>query len=295
MATLAVIAAAIVLLEGPVAKPATEDFAVKLDRPASIGEQYLESGTLDKVQSVVMTGGASPKRSEERHLVRFDLAVKILEVGQTGHVRHAVITVRQMTQETNGVMAELVEPGAIIDGRLENGKRVFELRSKAVSNDVREVLASAVNLRPDEPTDDQVMGSQQRRKVGESWPGSADLLLRVLGGDLKLDGQSITGSTTLVAKRADLRVPCLEYRSTIEATTLVPQDKLPPGVDAKKSRMTLSQSVLLPLDPALPPLGGDMTLVFTMQVQGAIQGSVVTTELNVQQVIHFDRSQMPKV
>jgi hypothetical protein len=292
MSTLSLLATVMFLVQGSPAAPHAEDYAVQLDRPAVVGEQYLATGSVQHLHTFALITGESEKRKEERSTLRYERAVRVLEVGPTRHAHRAVLTVHRFTREAGGVTTDVFAAGTTIDARLDGGKRVFEVGGKSVESQARQALIEAVDLSPEHlPTDDEVLGSRQRRSIGESWPVSSDAMTRKHAN--VLDPQTVAGKVTLVARREVGQIPCLEYHYRVEARSAVPTEVVPPGFDMKMSQVTIEGSTFVPLDPLLPVMGRDLAIEMDGRAEGAVRGVPARVEIRARKEYHLERKPLP--
>jgi hypothetical protein len=292
MSTLSLLATLMFLVQGSPAAPHADNYAVQLDRPAVVGEHYLATGSVQHLHTFALITGESEKHKDERSTLRYELAVRVLEVGPTRHARRAVLTVRRFTREAGGVTTDLFAAGTTIDARLDGGKRVFEVGGKSVESQARQALIEAVDLTPEHlPTDDEVLGSRQRRSIGESWPTSSDAMTRKYGN--MLDPQTVAGRVTLVARREVGQIPCLEYHYKVEARSAVPTEVVPPGFDMKMSQVTIEGSTLVPLDPSLPVMGRDLAIEMDGRAEGTVRGVPARAEIRARKDYHLERKPLP--
>src|SRR5579864_621236 len=304
MPTLLVLAACAALLGGPMAAaPAVEDFAVRIDRPYFVGEQYRLHGPYLVVDSLSLTRGRDTQRSEHRRRIDLDLAVRVLELGPRGHPRRASVTVHLLTREAGGETTALVAPGTVIDAHLENGKKVFSIQDKTLEGEVEPVLGSISILGLDDrPSSDDAMGSRERRRLRETWPMRAEEAAKALSagaGAFKIDPQNLRGTVTLAAKKEERQVPCFEYRYELEVKAQrIPREGLPsnmpPGFDHGTLAMTFQGTTLLPLDVSLPSLREDQTWDSRLSLSRAVDGSVVTMEMRLLAESHVEASLLPQ-
>lgn len=304
MPTLLVLAVCAALLGSPMgAAPAVEDFAVRIDRPYFVGEQYRLSGPYLVVDSLSVTRGRDTQRSEHRRLIHLDLAVKVLELGPRGNPHRASVTVHLLTREAGGETTALVAPGSVIDAHIENGKKVFSIQDKTLEGEAEPVLGAISILGLDDrPSSDDAMGSRERRRVGESWPMRAEEAAKVMSagaGAFKIDPRNLKGTVTLAGKKEERQVPCLEYRYEFEVKDQrIPREGLPstvpPGFDHGTFAITLQGTTLLPLDVSLPSLREDQTWDSRLSLTRAVNGSVVTMEMRLLAESHVEASLLPQ-
>jgi hypothetical protein len=293
MSSLALLAAWAVLTQGSAATPRAEDYAVQLDRPAVVGEQYAVAGWTRLVKMASLIAGQQSKHDEESSRVRFEIGVKVLEVGPSRQPRHAVLTVRRLTREANGGTDELLAAGTTVDARLDGSKKVFEVGGKRVEGDAESALVAAAKLHPDDrPTDGEVMGSRQRRGIGESWPIDSNAMMRVMGMNAAAAPQGLSGSVTLAARRKVGDIPCLEYRFQLKVPGR-PKLQEPPGFENTVNDLTTEGSLLVPLDPSLPVMEENFTLEVHTRSEGSAQGAAATLDLRVRDELHLEREAPP--
>jgi hypothetical protein len=303
MPTLLVLAVYAALLGSPMAAaPAVEDFAVRIDRPYFVGEQYRLRGPYLVADSLSVTRGRDTQRSEHRRLIDLDLAVKVLELGPRGNPRRASVTVHVLTREAGGETTALVAPGTVIDAHIENGKKVFSIQGKTLEGEAEPVLGAISILGLDDRPSEGAMGSRERRRVGESWPLHAEEAARALSAGasaFKIDPQKLKGTVTLAAKKEERQVPCLEYRYELEVKDQrIPREGLPssapPGFDHGTFAVTFQGTTILPLDVSLPSPREDQTWDSRLSLTRAVNGSVVTVEMRILAESHVEASLLPQ-
>lgn len=290
MSSLALLATWMVLAQSVAATPHAGDYAVQLVRPAVVGEPYVVSGWTRFVKMASPTAGQQPKREEESSRVRFELGVKVLEVGPSRQAHRAVLTVRRLTREANGVTEVLFAAGTTIDARLDGSKKVFEVEGKSVEGDAQSALVAAAGLHADDwPTDEEVLGSRQRRGIGESWPINSSAMMRAMGMNAAVDPKGASGSVTLVARRKVREIPCLEYRFKLATLARVNRLKEPPGFKNTVIEMTDAGSLLVPLDSSLPVMEENFTNEVHSRSEDTTKGAAATVELRVRDELHLER------
>jgi hypothetical protein len=289
MPTLILAAALWALLATPAALPVAEDFAVRFDRPLAAGAEMRVTETLTNSSTASVSGIDMPAPPEQLVVLRLDAAVKVLEVGPKGTPRHATVTVRQLTREDRGTTTELLAPGMTVDAHLENGKKVFSLDGKPVDGDAKAVLAGAGIVTAEGPTDDEIMGSGQRRRIGDSWPVKTEAVARLLGDTFPVRPESFSGMVTLAAKAEIRHIPCLEYHAKIEGKDFrFPADGLPAGFEAGQANLVATLSELVPLDLAAPVPSVDYSLNLQVAFPGTLAGKKVTMTLDMRVKSHAE-------
>ncbi len=272
------------------------DYAVRLARPAAAGEKRLAVGSLESDDHLAGTKAGAASDQRQTATIHYVVATEILEVSARGNVLRATLTVRRFTKESGGTTVELAKPGAVVSARLVGRERVFELAGARLAPDLQTALAAALPLHADdEPTDDDLFGTTQRRRVGESWPANAELFARFGAASVTFDPQDVAGTVTLAAVKPVHGEPCLEVRWKLEARHgAFKAGSLPLGFSGATSSMSLTGSALVPVAPELPPAGRETAITAIADISGASDsGASVSLHHELRQVVRVELSKIP--
>ncbi len=272
------------------------DYAVRLARPAAVGEKRLAVGSLENDDHLAGKKAGAPSDQRQTETIRYVVATEILEVSARGNVLRATLTVRRLTKESGGVTLELAKPGAVVSARLVGRERVFELAGARLAPDLQTALAAALPLHADdELTDDDLFGTTQRRRVGESWPANAEIFARFGAASVTFDPKDVAGTVTLAAVKSVHGEPCLEVRWKLEARQgAFKTGSLPLGFSGATSSMSLTGSALVPVAPALPPAGRETAITAIADISGSGDGgATVSLHHELRQVVHVELSKIP--
>jgi hypothetical protein len=279
-----------------VAAAQAPDYAVRLVRPSAAGDKRLAVGWLQTEDRA--TGGPQGAATDQRQssTIRYVVATEILEVSPRGNARRATLTVRRLSKESAGVTAELAKPGTVVAARLVGHERVFEMQGARLAPDLQGALAAAVPLRADdEPTDDDLFGTAQRRRVGESWPVNGGLFANSGAPGTTFDPKDVAGTVTLASMKAAGGVPCLEVRWKLDARhgSFKP-GSLPAGLLGTMTSISVTGSALLPIDDKLQPLSRETAVDGVGDFTGSSgDGSPLSARHELRQVFHVELSKVP--
>jgi hypothetical protein len=282
----------------PTASPAAPvpDYGVRLTRPVVAGEKRLVVGSLQSDDHLAGTKAGAPSDERQAATIRYVVATEVLEASVKGNVLRATLTVRRLTKESGGVSLELAKPGEVVTARLVGRERVFELRGARLAADLQAALGAALPLRADdEPTDDDLFGTAQRRRVGESWPANGELFAKLGAASVTFDPKEVAGTVTLAAVRPVNGEPCLEVRWKLEARRgAFRAGTLPPGFAATNSSLSMTGSALVPVAPAAPPAGRETAITAVADIDGASAGGApVSLHHELRQVVRVELSKIP--
>jgi hypothetical protein len=284
---------------GPPAVPAAapaRDYEVRLTRPAAAGEKRLAVGSLSSDDHLSGTREGAPSDQRQTSTIRYVVATEIQAVSPKGNALRATLTVRRLVKESGGVTLELAKPGAVVTARLAGRERVFELLGARLAPDLQQALAGAVQLRADdEPTDDDLFGTSQRRRVGESWKANGELFAGFGAASVTFDPKDVAGTVTLAGVKTVNGKPCLEVRWKLDARhgSFKP-GSLPPGFAGTTNSMSVTGSVLVPVDAGVPPAGRETTIAAVADISGQSEGGApVSLHHELHQVFRVELSKVP--
>lgn len=272
------------------------DYAVRLARPAAAGEKRLAVGSLESDDHLAGKKAGAPSDERQTATIHYVVATEILEVSARGNALRATLTVRRLTKESGGTTLELAKPGAVVTARLVGRERVFELAGARLAPDLQTALAAALPLRADdEPTDDDLFGTTQRRRVGESWPANAELFARLGAASVTFDPKDVAGTVTLAAVKPVHGEPCLEVRWKLEGRHgAFKAGSLPLGYSGATSSMSMTGSALVPVAPALPPAARETAITAIADISGSSDGgAAVSLHHELRQVVRVELSKIP--
>jgi hypothetical protein len=233
-----------------------EDYAIKLSRPAKVGDKVKVhvAFTVNRSNSVKIEGADDTKEDKSSYKVELDGISETLAVDSHGEETKFAITVDKCVKTEGEQTTDLVPKGHVLVAESKDKETEFSLKDGELSDDAKDALKSAIHAHaPDEPSDDDIFGTTQRKKPGDSWPISAAAMVKVLSrSDLKVDPKDISGTTRLVGPATHEGVPVLHIECDFEVRNL----KVPGPSGAEQTRGVFRGSFagMFPQDPKLPPL-----------------------------------------
>jgi hypothetical protein len=271
-------------------------YAVRLARTFVVGQKQLVTGSLE-TDDLTSGGAAGAEKSQhDSGIVRYVVVAEALEVSPRGNVQRARLTVRRLFKESGGLNVELAAPGdelrAFVDGR----RHVVVSRGAEMAPDLMEALGAAAALRSDDdPTDDDLFGTPERRAVGASWPASTGIFARAGSQQLVFDPRNVTGTVTLAGLRTIKGVPCLEVRWKLDAHHgSFRAGAIPGGLLGTMSVMSISGTAVVPVDPALQPAERQTDVAGTGDFTGATEtGNPLTLHRQLHQKLHLEIGKVP--
>jgi hypothetical protein len=307
---------------GPaLAATAAADYEIRLDRPIKVGAEYRVAVTGRYVAKSVTrltetgpevrvppspearAGGArlaasvaAPRAhtaadddvlkevAETREFtVDFEAAVKVLGVTKKGSPNKVALTIGKCLVKEAGRERTPLARGTVVIGFVKDKEDVFEIEGKAVSEAADEALGLVISLgRDDLSSDDEVLGTKDRKKVGDKWDANAERIAK----DFSIKAAPITKDDVKgwmkIAKVEKVGpVECLHLEGEI-AMSKVP-GPIPEGARLVKGSYVTRFVAKVPVDPAIHALEetDELTSVSVVRGRPAPDGPEVTVTLTL--------------
>ena len=256
---------------------ADEGHTIKLHRPARVGEQLRVEISGSESNTMTRKVGDMEDSEEKKWSAKLKGIVTVLKVNKVGSVSHMKLKVDSFTITEGKFTEEALEKGAVIKGEEKDDKNQFELwdeESKlgvplqdGIVVDALKLLFSLDDAE-DKETDDDVFGTKNKKKVGDSWKINAKALAESAGNDkVKIDPKNVTGKISLAGVIKAGGHECLELKGNFTVKGLKPPADFPRNLRVVKSEMTSSVHSKIPVDTSLPEVENNMVVTMIMEVR----------------------------
>lgn len=251
------------------AASAQGDYEIRLFRPNKPGDQYHLSATGRQIRQVVLRSAAGEALRSQRDTFTVDLTGSVLVVNTDpkGNVTRAQVTIDSLVRAVGLQRDELLKPETVVIEERTGARQQFLIDGKPVGpelNDALDVALSETND-PGAPSDDELMGTPARQKVGGKWPVNRERMARFFSEDSNLSitvrPEDVTGGGQLAALSRAGGVEAMRVDVTM---TILGQPRGPVREGLQKARIDLKLSTLLPVDPALDTLEESTQLTMTL-------------------------------
>jgi hypothetical protein len=258
LATVPVFLAALTAFAAPrPAAAAAEDYPIKFERPAKVGERFrLTAEANQKMERSVKFGQAEAQKQAQDATITLTGELTVLEVSDKGRVTKTSCKVGRLeVTPAGGRATQPVEAGKTLVAERKGKEKAVTLEGggeldPALAALLQEVLSVDDPATPD---NDEVFGTPDRKKVGDSWDASPTAI-RVgaerSGLTLKKDG--ITGKVTFVGVRkvngVDAGAFKVEVNAEAQPGSVLPN--VPPTIKLVSGTIKDVAERTLPLDPA---------------------------------------------
>ena len=237
-----------------------QDYEIRLARANKPGDQLNLSATgklsMDSTQTL---GDAAPKEQKQDITVQFEGVEKIVEVDAKGKETKITLTVDKLTQTVGSETTDVAPKGTVITCSVSGKKQNYEIDGKAADPGVAQALDVVIQLSRGEPSDDEIFGTKEHKKKGDSWDINADLAKSSLAGQTGGGEVSdLSGKTTL----DDVAGDNLKVSALMKGKAKPP---LPPQIIVDDSSFDAKFTGTFPIDVTKPPVeeGEEVTFAFT--------------------------------
>jgi len=248
---------------------AAQDYEIRLHRPMKVGQEFQLSATGRESQKATVTLNGQPIKNESQEAaIEVEAAVKVLEIDKNGAPSKASLKIGKCLSVKGDARTALVPAGAVVVASVAAAREsVFEINGEKVSPDAQRALSQVFNLGKGGPTDDQIFGTPQRKKVGDSWPMNSEAAAE----DARQNGAAVekedfSGTVTLekVLKIGDTE--CLQVAVAMDVARVRPP--APAGLVVEKGLARRRMSGLFPVNPALNVPEKSSALIITVVMKG---------------------------
>lgn len=230
---------------------ADESYVIRLMRPRRVGDRYrLDAKGTDRKRQR-MTVGGQPAGTEEREVsVHLIAAATVLQVDSASNPIRIEYRIETCQRSSQGKTEEVLPAGHKVIAVSRDGKTVFTSGGDPpLDAAAREALGLVISAHaPDSPSDDEIFGARDRKRVGDKWGINAAAAARNLSKNGVLaSAADLDGGVQLVRVRTVGPVKALE----ISAHLRVKEWKVPApeGTTVERAGMEADLTGLFPADP----------------------------------------------
>jgi hypothetical protein len=259
-------AAILALALAPCSALFAQDYEIRLTRPAEVGFKYHLSAVGKKSSSLVSRQGDKVlKDKSSSFTVEAELTVTVLAVNEKGASTRAKLEVEKLTRIEDDARRELLPKGSVITAAWDGKGQAFEMGGGLDPDTEQSLrLLHLVSDGPNGPTNDEVFGTKERKKVGDRWEGNSERMSKDLARFGSLVKKEDLKSTVSLEKIVLVgKTECLQLSGVLTCDKL--DLTLPPGFTMDKSELKINFSAKEPVATSLilPEEGStDMTTNF---------------------------------
>jgi hypothetical protein len=244
---------ALVIVGAGAAAVAADDTAyeIKFERPQKVGQTFTLAQSVELTQTMVEQNGGKEKKATQHAKVMLEGTQEVLAVDDHGRQSKFRLVITRLEASQGGAPLEtMIKADVEVTGTYSDNKIDFAL-SPSSKGELSKPAAEALGafLPPHSAdmkiTSDDLLGTKEKKKVGESW----SMNVKLLGPAMGLSPETAVGTMKLEAVFVEHGAKWLRYSQSLEGPTLVNDTALG---KSKEGRMTARGTDSHPMDVANP-------------------------------------------
>jgi hypothetical protein len=179
-----------------------QEHDIRLSRPSKIGDKYrLSANGEDISKSVVLIGNAPVQQQAENISVDLAASLAVLEINSRGEIRKFALNIEKCLVHAGGVSKPIFPPGSVVVGVTEGPKTVFTMNGAPLEPAAAKALDIVASYAASDVNDDDIFGTGDRKRVGDSWDINAEMAAKGFKQMLNLttNKEDFKGASTLDA------------------------------------------------------------------------------------------------
>jgi hypothetical protein len=259
-----------------------QEYEIKMTRAQKVGDKYdVTAKSVSSTKAKITVDGKVEEKSQD---VAIDLAgeVTVVQVdAKTKDQSRIKMKVKSANLVQGTAAAEpFLKAGDEVEVWHEGKEKVVTVNGNTADEELSSYLEPILSVHQDgDPSDDDVYGSKEKKKVGDTWPINKELLAKeIAASGMPLLADGIAGLTKLVSVGKKDGVDCMKVEADITVKLNIPPPV--PGLKVSKGEVNVKQSGNFPIDTTKDPL--DMALTRTMVMTAAGNVGPAGQQKNVQ-------------
>jgi hypothetical protein len=259
-----------------------QEFEIHLTRPAQVGEKYEVTALGSRSSQMNMSRrGQVLQKNISSLSAKLEGLFTVLEIDQKKQATKASMVVSRCVVSREGKKdeEEVVPRGTRILLQQQQGETIAIINEKRAPERVTEILDILISLNRGD-TDNDIMGTNERKKVGDTWPMNNIKAAAALSTSIATAlPKNIKGVAMLESTVEVEGINCLRVKGNIEISGVTPP--LPVGMDIVKSNITAILSGDFPIDRRINRLSEEMSMTMLIEAKGkpGLEYSDVTMSL----------------
>ncbi len=277
---------------------AADDYVIRLTRPSKIGDRYRLDARGTTRESERITVGGQVQNDDKDLSVHLIAGATVLAVDSQSNATRIEYLIQTCEKTEAGKTEQVLAAGRKVVAESDaQGKTEFTVDGDHALDDISKALGVVISAHtPGSPTDDDIFGTAERKKVGDTWGINTKTAATYLSkAGLGVSADNLKGTVTLdgVKTVGVVKALALTARMSAEGMTM----DLPDFLQIEKSSMTGEFSSLVPVDPEadnLLPSKIKMTINVLLRGQKPDTGSTVTIEEKMEMSVENTYSPLDK-
>jgi hypothetical protein len=261
---------------------AADDYVIRLTRPSKVGDRVRIDARGSTREQERITVGDQVQKDDKDLSVHLVAAATILAVDSKADATRIEYLIESCQKTSAGKTEEVLPAGkrVVAESNAED-ETVFTVDGDPALEDISKALAVVISAHtPGAPTDDEIFGTSERKRVGDTWTiHTATTAAYLSKAGLKVSPENLKGTVSLDAAKTVGSVKALALSAHLSAQGMTMD--APDFMQLEKSSMKGEFNALVPVDPDVTsylPSKLTMQIVFKARGQKPDTGSPVTIE-----------------
>lgn len=268
--------------------PDTNQYDVRLLRPASVGDAYSMEATCHQTEKMkVVRDGQEVKSKTVEFSLDLATGVRILEVNKTGNATKFSLSVTHFFKTQGEAKTAVIPKGAAVVGYVDDNGYGFTVNGRPVDQETQQALCAVIQLgKGGRWSDDEVYDPKGPQKVGKSWKINSAVAARNLaktGINVQVD--QIIGNATLEQVAEIEGTPCFKVRGEMSIKGMLAPSI--PDFRVESGEMHMAYSATFPMDITKGRLqeSQEMKMTCSMRGKGDTNGSSVVVQSTAERTL----------
>lgn len=246
-----------------------QDYEIRMNRPMTVGQEYQVSATGREVQKATVTvNGQVVKNENQESAIEVELAAKVLEIDRNGVPSKASLAIVKCLEVKGETRTPLVPAGTVVVASLKDKEPVYEIDGRQASPEAQRALSQVYSLGKGGPTDDQIFGATERKKIGDRWAMNSELAAKdAAASGLDVKQEDIKGAVTLEKIVKAGGTDCLQLAAEMNIARFAPP--APPGLVVEKAKVLARMSGAFPINASLGIAEKSETMTLSAVMKGS--------------------------
>jgi len=246
-----------------------QDYEVALSRPQKVGDLFgISVEGVETTRSKISANGEIAQDVADKLAIELKGSVRVLEIDKNGEPSKLALTVEKLVKIKGDAQTPLLKTGTEVTAFVQDDKDEFEVEDLPVGKEIQQALAMAIALGHGDATDDDIFGSANPQKVGDTWKVNAEKAAADFSkAGLGIDKEGIEGTATLKEVVTVGDEKCLKIAAQIKMKDF--SLPLPPGVVVKTATAEADFSGLFPVNKSVNRLEEHEEWTMNFSAEGA--------------------------
>jgi hypothetical protein len=230
------------------------DYAIHLEHPMRVGDTWTLSAHKQKhVVAETTSAGKAPTNQVTDQVIDLTGQEEILQIDPKGRPTKTKLTVDTFTQTLAGNTRDIAAKGMVLILSFGDGKLIAREQDTPADPAIATALDTMVDVYDGHGTNNDLLGTDDRKKVGDAWPVNKDKIAEAARNQgVKVKAEDISGTTTLTDVKTVDDQPSIDLDSTVEIANYAP-GAVPASAQIDSSHATQHYTGCYPVAENLPP------------------------------------------